>query len=67
MRIHVKHKDSTLFSTVMSLSLNFNSISLKCLDEFKIFHKTKFKDPNNQHWSLRMLVVWELFPNVVGL
>lgn len=47
------------------IPLDFNS--LKCSNEFKTFHKTKFKDPTNQHWFQRMPVVWELFPNVVGL
>lgn len=34
---------------------------------FKIFHKIRFKDLSNQRWLQRILVVWELCPNVVFL
>lgn len=42
-------------------------MSLKWSNEFKIFHKTKFKDLTNQRWPQRILVVWELCSSVVGL
>lgn len=42
-------------------------MSLKRPNEFKIFHKMKLKNLTNQHWPQRILVVWELCPDVVGL
>lgn len=42
-------------------------IPLKRPNEFKIFHKTKFKDLTNQCWPQGIPVVWELCPDVVGL
>lgn len=52
--------------TIIITTISSPLISLKWPNEFKIFHKMKFKDLTNQRRPQRILAVWELCPTVVG-
>lgn len=52
--------------TTIIMTISSPLISLKWPNEFKIFHKMKFKDLTNQRRPQRILAVWELCPTVVG-
>lgn len=53
--------------TIIITIISYFSPSETDSNGFKIFHKIRFKDLSNQRWLQRILVVWELCPNVVFL